>query len=193
MIVGMGSDHSETQDLTRWLHEWRDGSPSARDKLCSALYPQLRKMAGYYMNAEQHGVTMQPTALVHEAYLRIADADLDCNNRAHFLALMGQVMRRMLVDQARTRSRLKRGSGQTHLSLDEALTFCSEDNTPLLELDDVLTELGGRDKRKEQILEMHYFGGLTHSEIAETVGISAATVDRDLRFAKAWIKRALSA
>lgn len=174
--------------VTQWLQRWRDGEDSAFEKLFDALYDQLRAMADHYMRQESPGRTIQATALVHEAYLRICGTDLQWQSRSHFLGVMAQVMRRLLVDQARARRSAKRGEGAQHLKLDDIVTLAANDDAPILALEDAMLELGRADPRKEKVVEMHYFGGLSYAEIAQVLDISQATVDRDLRMAKAWLK-----
>ena len=183
----------DADQVTHWLQEWRDGDENAFEKLFNSLYQQLRAMADHYMRQESAGRTMQATALVHEAYLRIHGSDLQWQNRSHFLGVMARVMRCLLVDQARARRSAKRGDGAVHLDLQEIATLAADNGGPILALEDALLDLGRLDPRKEQVVEMHYFGGLSYAEIAQALKISEATVDRDLRMAKAWLKCSLEA
>ena len=139
------------------------------------------------MARERSGHTLQATALVHEAYARLAEADLDLRDRGHFFAIASSAMRRILVDHARSRASLKRGGGAQAVSLDDHLPAADPDSD-VLELDDALARLATLDARKARIVELHYFGGLSYAEVARAIDVSPATVDRDLRFAKAWLK-----
>lgn len=173
------------------LQSWKNGDATARDALFGEVYDDLRVLARRHMLSENAGHTLQATALVHEAYERLADSEIDWRDRAHFMAVVSQVIRRLLVDHARGRRRTKRGGEQRKLSLDDIAEVAAADGTPMLELDEALRRLGQHDARKEQVLELHYFGGLTQPKIAEALGISPATVDRDLRMGRAWVKRAM--
>lgn len=143
------------------------------------------------MRGERPGHTLQATALVHEAYMRMVEADIHWKDRAHFFALSARLMRRILVDHAKSAGRAKRGGGAIKISLDDSLTIGHDVDSGLVELDGALADLAAFDERKAQIVELQYFGGLTYSETAEALGISAATVDRELRLAKAWLYREL--
>ena len=151
------------------------------------LYPELHRLAARHLRAEQAGHTLQTTALIHEAFLRLVDADVSWTDRAHFFAVASLAMRQVLVNHARARRRLKRGAGAVALSLHEGLDQGVEADADVVDLDEALTRLAERDPRKAEALELHYFGGLNYGEIAEVLDVSAATVDRDLRFAKAWL------
>jgi RNA polymerase sigma factor (TIGR02999 family) len=141
------------------------------------------------MRGERPEHTLQATALVNEAYLRLIGAEIDWKDRAHFFAVAATTMRRILVDHARTKGRKKRAGER--VSLEESVLVAPDREAELLAIDDALTELAGHDARAARVVELHYFGGLTYDEIAEALGVSAATVDRDLRFAKAWLYREL--
>jgi len=154
------------------------------------VYGELRRLAGLHMRREKAGHTLQPTALVHEAYARLAASDLTLQDRKHFFAVASRAMRRILVDHARSRGSLKRGADVAHVPLDEGIADAAP-REEVLELDAALERLATVDERKARVVEFHYFGGLSYDEIAEVEGISAATVDRDLRFAKAWLQSAL--
>jgi RNA polymerase sigma factor (TIGR02999 family) len=182
------------QSLVRHLVQRdRNGDPAALEELLPLVYDQLRRMAARYLRDERPGHTLAPTALVHEAYLRLAGADLELQDRAHFLALASGVMRRVLMDHARTRNRQKRGAGAHLLSLDEIREIPSDNIAELLGLDLALEELAKFDARKARIVELTYFGGLTYDEVAGVLNISSVTVHRDLRLAKAWLERELAA
>lgn len=181
------------QSLVRHLVQRdRDGDPAALEELLPLVYDQLRGMAARYLRDERPGHTLAPTALVHEAYLRLAGADLELQDRAHFLALASGVMRRVLMDHARTRNRQKRGAGALMLSLEDVHEIPS-DLGQLLGLDEALKELAKFDPRKARIVELIYFGGLTYDEAAGVLNISSVTVHRELRLAKAWLERELAA
>lgn len=176
--------------VTTLLREWRSGDSRALDVLAPIVYDDLRRIAQHHLRSERSGHTLQATALVNEAFLRLSDADLGFADRAHFFAIAARTMRRILTDYGRARASQKRGGGVSPLTLDEART---PDNRPLdiVDLDDALDKLGAIDERKSDMLVLHYFGGLTYEETAEALGLSSATVDRDLRFAKAWLANEL--
>ncbi len=183
---------SSSQPVTRLLLDWRGGSDEALDLLMPVVYDELRSLAEGYLNRERPGHTLQPTALVHEAYLRLVDMDVAWQDRAHFFALSARLMRRILVDHARARASQKRGGGLRPVTLEEGLAATADRPEELIALDDALTRLAELDERKAKVVELHYFGGLSYDETAEVVGISPATVDRDLRFAKSWLLNELS-
>lgn len=162
------------------------------EELLPLVYEQLRALAGRYMRGERPGHTLRPTALVHEAYLRLADAEMAWEDRVHFLAVAANVMRRVLVDHARSKHREKRGGGALLLSLEEAAEVSDHQGVPLTAIDEALERLAQFDPRKCRIVELIYFGGLTYDEAAAATGTSAATVHRELRFAKAWIETELT-
>ena len=182
-----------SQNITKLLVDWRNGDQEALDQLMPLVYEELRRMANHYMRNERKGHTLQTSALVNEAYLRLVDHEnIDWQNRSHFFGLAAQAMRRILVDHARSRNYQKRGGNAERVSLDEAANFAEERATELIALDEALQELAKLDPRKSQIVEMRYFGGLTGEEVAEALGISTATVSRDWETAKAWLLRELS-
>ena len=183
---------AEPETLTRLLQDWRAGDAGALERLTPMVYESLRRLGRRYLQGERPGHTMQATDLVHEAFLELMDAAVDFRDRAHFFALAARQMRRLLVDHARARRRDKRGGGALRVTLDEACLVTAGPGVDLLDLDQALQTLAGRDARKAQVLEMHFFGGMTYEETAAALGISAATVDRELRFAKAWVARALA-
>ena len=171
----------------------RAGDPAVDlEELTALLYPELRRMAGRMMRREASGHTLQGTALVHEVYLRLAGGDLRVESRAHFMALAARVMRQIMIDHARGKDRLKRGGDQLRVSLTEAdRRSGGEDPIEILALDDALKALATFDPRRARLLELQLFGGLSYSEMAETVGVSEATVHRELRLARAWLQRRL--
>jgi RNA polymerase sigma factor (TIGR02999 family) len=174
------------QELTKLLREWSAGSKDALDQLMPLVYDQLRKLASRCLASERPGHTLRATALVHEAYLRLADSGLDFNDRVHFYAVAARVLRRILVDHARSQNRQIRGGGARKLTLDEAI-LVSPEQPGLVDLDDALQRLAANDRRKSEVVELLYFGGLTYDETAAALGISAATVHRELKMAKAWL------
>ena len=178
---------------TALLLAWNQGDPQALDALLPLVYQELRRLAGHYMRGERVGHTMQATALVNEAYLRLIDVDhIRWQNRAHFFAMAATLMRRILVDAARSRGYQKRGGGEAPLSLDTALVVSHEPDRDLVALDDALTALAALDERKSQVVEMRFFGGLSLEETAEALQVSRDTVKRDWKMAKLWLLRELS-
>ena len=178
---------SSANTVTQLLQAWRSGDASALDQFTAIVYNQLREMAGRFLRGEKPGHTLQATDLVHEAYERLIDADINWQDRAHFLAVAAQMMRRILVDHARAKQRVKRGSGGLKVTLDEALLVSEQPGSDILDLDEAMTALAAFDQRKARILELYFFGGLTYDETAALLDISPATVDRELRLAKAWV------
>ncbi len=180
-------------EVTVLLHQWSDGDQHALDRLMPLVYDELRRVAHRRLAGERTGHTLQTTALVHEAYGRLAEADLSWQDRAHFFALAARTMRRILVDYARSRLAEKRGGGAEAVPLDQLTVELSAggEDAEILALHDALEALERQDPRKAQVIEAHIFGGLTYEETAEALGISPATVDRDLRLAKAWLAREL--
>lgn len=186
---------NESLDVTDLLVAWRDGDEAALERLSPLLYTELRRLAGAYMAREAPGHTLQATALVNEAFVRLVDADVDYRDRRHFFALAARMMRRILVDHARSRERDKRGGGVLALSYDEELHVPAggEGNTAsVLELDEALSRLAEIDTRMVEAVELIFFGGLTYEEAAEVLGVSRSTLFEDVRFARAWLKRAMS-
>jgi RNA polymerase sigma-70 factor, ECF subfamily len=180
------------QNPTALLLAWNRGEPNALDALLPLVYEELRRVAARYMKGERTGHTLQATALVNEAYLRLIDVQhVQWQNRAHFFAMAARLMRRILVDAARARGYQKRGGGATLLSLDEALVVSNEPGEDLVALDDALTALAVVDPRKSQVVEMRFFGGLTIDETAEALDVSRDTVKRDWSMAKLWLLREL--
>lgn len=179
-------------DVTCLLLNWSKGDRSALDDLTPIIYEDMIKLARARLKREHHESTLQPTALVHESYLRLADQTrLRCENRAHFYAIAANVMRRVLVDYARKRKARKRGDG-VKVSLDTGMDVVESPSTDSLVLDDALDRLAEFDERKSRVIEMKYFGGMTTEEIGMVLGISVATVGRELRLGQAWLRRELS-
>jgi RNA polymerase sigma factor (TIGR02999 family) len=179
--------------ITLLLHEWGNGDRAAIDKLVPVVYRELRRIARHYMNNERPDHTLQTTALVSEAYLRLVHYQkMQWQNRAHFLAVAAQAMRRILVDQARAHQYAKRGGGAQTLSLEDAPILCAEPAPDILALDEALLELESMDARKCRIVEFKFLGGLSTEETAAVLAISTATVEREWRAAKAWLYRAMT-
>ena len=180
-------------EVTKLLLDWGNGDKAALDKLFPAVYQELRRLARNHMRRERADHTLQTSALVNEAYLRLVDyKQVHWQNRAHFYAVAAQAMRRILVDYARAHRAAKRGAGGQKVSLDEAAIISEERAEELLALDNALNRLEQLDDRKCRIVEMRYIGGLSVEEVAEVVGISARTVEREWRAAKAWLYREIS-
>src|SRR5262245_29942125 len=182
------------QEVSQLLRAWSNGDRTAFDKLVPLVYQELRQMAKRYMDRQQASHTLQPTALIHEAYLRLVDrqAEVQWQNRAHFFGVAAKVMRHVLVDHARTRQAAKRGGEACLVSLDETAIAAAERPGDLVALDDALQALAAFDPRKSQVVELRYFGGLTVPETAEVLKVSEETVARDWRLARAWLLRELS-
>jgi RNA polymerase sigma-70 factor, ECF subfamily len=175
-------------EITERLIAWGAGDRAALDQLLPVVYQELRRMAGNYLRQESPGHTLQPTALVHEAWLRLIDqARVDWRNRAQFFGVAAQMMRRILVDHAKAKHREKRGGDAVRLSLDEVINLSRERAADLLALDDALTELMRVDERKSRVVELRYFGGFSVEETAQILEVSPETVMRDWKVAKAWL------
>ena len=178
------------QEVTGLLLAWSEGKEAAFEKLVPLVYAELRRVAHRYMGRERPGHSLQTTALVNEAYLRLIDARrVRWQNRAHFFAVSAQLMRRILVDFARSRQYLKRGGGAQKVSFDEGLVVSNEQGQDLVALDDALKALAAIDGRKSQVVELRFFGGLSVAETAEVLKVSPDTVLRDWRLAKVWLAR----
>lgn len=182
-----------SDQVTQLLAKWRDGDPQALETLTPIVYDELRRLAAKFISRESQSHTLQPTALLHEAYLRLAQQrEQDWQSRAHFFGIAAHLMRLILVDHARSKKRLKRGSGEIVLSYDDSLKSKETRSASLTELDDALTELARLDERKAKIIEMRYFGGMSMEETATALDISTSTLGREQRLAQAWLKRYLS-
>ncbi len=180
--------------ITELLLCWSQGDDRALDRLTPLVYQDLRRLASYFLRGERPGHTLQPTALVHEAYLKLAKPKkILWKNRTHFYAVAARVMRQILVDHARRYRRDKRGGGISLLPLDEGLVFAPERFAELLALDHSLERLAAIEPRKARVVELRSFGGLDNQQIAEILNISANTVMRDWNFAKAWLRREINA
>jgi RNA polymerase sigma factor (TIGR02999 family) len=174
-------------NFTQLLTEWRSGHPQALDRLTPLVYDELRRLARNYMRAERGSHTLQATAVVHEAFLRLIQANVALQDRGHFFALASRLMRRVLVDHAKSRSRIKRNVDVRDFVAEVAGEAPPPMDFDVVALDDALEGLQQLEPRLAQVIELHYFGGLTYDQIAAAVGASAATVHRDIRLARAWL------
>jgi RNA polymerase sigma factor (TIGR02999 family) len=174
-------------NFTQLLTEWRSGHPQALDRLTPLVYDELRRLARNYMRAERGSHTLQATAVVHEAFMRLIQANVALQDRGHFFALASRLMRRVLVDHAKSRSRMKRNVGARGSVSEEAHDTLPPMDFDVIALDDALEGLQQMEPRLAQVIELHYFGGLTYDQVAVAVGASAATVHRDIRLARAWL------
>jgi len=180
-----------TRDVTRLLVDWGNGDRAALDELTPLVYGELRRLAARYMRRESPGHTLQPSALVNEAFLRLVDQrDVRWQNRAHFFGVAAQLMRRVLIDWARKHASGKRGGGTVRVSVSEAAGVTRQ-ASDMIALDRALTGLAEMDPRKGRIVEMKFFGGLTTEEVAAVIGVTPRTVEREWRAAKAWLQRAI--
>lgn len=178
----------QPDQITQLLVDWGQGDHAALEKLTPVVYEQLRRLAHRYMEGQRPDHTLQTTALVNEAYLRLADQKKpNFTNRSHFFAVAAKAMRHILVDQAKAAQRQKRGGGAAKIELDEAALISPEEPQAILDLNDALERLATLDSRKAQVVELKYFGGLQQAEIAEVLKVSAVTVRRDWVFAKTWL------
>jgi len=179
-------------NVTNLLLEWRNGDSSALERLTPIIYHELLRLARARLSRENRDCTLQPTALVHECYLRLADQTrLQWQNRAHFYAMAANTMRRVLIDQARKRKSLKRGQG-VRVTLQTGMDVAKERGPDVLALDEALQRLAGLDARKGRVIELKFFGGMTSEEIGQVLGISVATVGRELRLGQAWLRREMT-
>ncbi len=184
---------SGKNDITQLLLAWHEGDRGALDDLMPIVYDELRKIAASYMRRQSPGHSLQTTALVNEAYLRLIDSRrVNWQNRTHFFAISAQLMRRVLVDFARSKNALKRGGAGVRVTFDEAMQVPAKKGTDVAALDSALDELAKLSKRQSQIVELRFFGGLTEEEIGELLGLSTRTVRRDWSVARAWLFRRLS-
>ena len=179
-----------SDEITRILQALSEGDREAPEKLMPLVYDELRRLASGYMRRERSEHTLQATALVHEAYLRLVDqTQIDWKGRAHFFSIAARLMRQILVDHARERNAAKRGGGVTKLALDEAISFAADNEIDLVALNDALNALAAFDSQQARIVELRFFGGLTIEDTAEVLKVSAATVKREWGLAKAWLRR----
>jgi RNA polymerase sigma-70 factor, ECF subfamily len=177
-------------EVTRLLNKWQAGDPNAAANLMPLVYSELKRIAKRFMGRERPDHTLQPTALVHEAFLQLRDAKIPWQDRAHFIAVCARAMRRILVDHARARYTEKRGGGAVEVDVDVALAVAKAPSaeSTVIALDEALQKLASSDERKASVIELHYFGGLKQSEIAAVLSISVATVERELKAAKQWLR-----
>jgi RNA polymerase sigma factor (TIGR02999 family) len=186
-------DLPSSHEVTSLLKAWSSGDEQALERLTPLVYRQLHQVARRYMAGERSGHTLQTTALVNEVYLRLVDCGrVNWQDRAHFFAMSAQLMRRILIDFARSRDYLKRGGAIPHISLEEAPSVCEEPDVNLVALDDALKALAAVDERKSKVVELKFFGGLNVEETAEVLRVSSDTVMRDWKLAKIWLLRELS-
>ena len=184
---------SSTHEVTELLIEWSNGDKAALDKLMPLIHEELRRLAHHYMSHERPGHTLQTTALVNEAYLRLVNRKgVHWQNRAHFFAIAATLMRSILVDHARSHAYAKRGGGAHNITLDEAMIVSQERAAEVVALDDVLKQLADFDPQQSRIVELRFFGGLTIDETAEVLGLSPATIKREWSTARAWLYRELN-
>ncbi len=191
----MSEEHPNRSDydVTGLLHAWGRGEPGARDQLMLVVYEELRRRAAARLRREGRGHVLQPTALVHEAYLRLVNQrQADWQNRAHFFAVASEMMRRILVDHARRRKMVKRSGGWARVTVDDAVAQSDPPDVDLLDLDMALSELASFDARKSRVAELRFFGGLSLDEIAHALGASRATVEREWQAARAWLYRRMT-
>ena len=183
-------DSAPALGITRLLQAWSGGDADALEQIVVLVYPELRRIARRCLTRERPGHTLQATALVNEAYLRLIDIHkMQFRDRAHFFAVGARIMRRILVDHARSKGYAKRGGGALRVDFNEALVVSGEADPALVRMDDALNELAAFDPRKAQIVEMRYFGGLNANDIATVLGVSPQTVNRDWSLAKSWLAR----
>ena len=179
-----------SHNISHLLNEWNAGDEQALDTLTPLVYEELRRQAAHYLRRERPGHTLQTTALIHEAYLRLIDAkDVNWQSRAHFFAVAANVMRRVLVEHARRRDADKRGGSQIRVELDEALVIADEDGVDLLAIDEALDRLAVVDPQQAHVVELRFFSGLSVEETAAALGVSPKTVKRDWSVARAWLRR----
>lgn len=190
----MSQNACSPNQISHLLHAWSAGNREALDDLLPLVYEELHRQAHRFLRRERQNHTLQTTALIHEAYLKLAEQTrITWQNREHFFAISANLMRRILVNYANARQRKKRGGSAENLDLDESvLIVATKTDVDLLSLDEALTRLGKMDKQQEQIVELRYFSGLTIEETAEALGVSPATIKRDWKMTKAWLHRELS-
>jgi RNA polymerase sigma-70 factor (ECF subfamily) len=187
------TSHVPPGQVTQLLEAWQQGDATALDRLMPLVYDELRKLASRQFGRESPGHTLQTTALVHEAYLKLVGSDVQWQGRTHFFAVAARAMRHVLVEHARAQRSAKRGGGEIPVTLSDDIAPDAARAPEMLELDEALTRLAQHDERKARIVELHYFTGLGYDEVAELLEISPTTVHRDLKLAKAWLQRELTA
>jgi len=181
----------ESGEITGLLRQWAAGDRDAGDALTPLIYDELHRLAARVFRAEAPGHTLQPTALVHEAYAKLIDADVSWQDRAHFYSLAARMMRRLLVNHANARNTAKRGGDAIRVTLNESLAADADADADLLALDEAISKLAEIDARKADLVQLQYFGGLSFREMEEITGLSSSTLDRELRMARAWLKHCL--
>ncbi len=181
----------KTQEITTLLRELSAGNRETIDALVPHVYDELRKLAAHYLKSERKGHTLQPTAIVHEAFLKLIGQETEWQNRNHFFAIAANLMRRILVDYARNHKAAKRGGEIENISLEDAFIFVKDKPDEMIALNDALEELAKIDERRSKVVEMRFFGGLNNEEIGEVLGIHSNTVLRDWNLARAWLKTKL--
>jgi len=187
------TDKTPQHEITQLLAEWSDGNQSALDELYPLVYEELHKLARRYMSRERKGHTLQTTALINEAYVRLVDQrNVHWANRSHFFAISAQIMRRILIDHARRHAYAKRGGGAQQVSLEEVAVVAREQSSEILRLDEALKILAKMDPRRCHVVELRYFGGLSNEEIAGVLKVSENTVTRDWNLARAWLYQQLT-
>ena len=183
----------QQHEITQLLAEWSDGNQSALDELYPLVYEELHRLARRYMSRERKGHTLQTTALINEAYVRLVDQrNVHWANRSHFFAISAQIMRRILIDHARRHAYAKRGGGAQQVSLEEVAIVANEKSAEIIRLDEALTILAKMDPRRCHVVELRYFGGLSNEEIAGVLNVSENTVTRDWNLARAWLHQQLT-
>lgn len=189
----MTTQPDRADEITRLLHQWKGGDLEARGTLIPVVYQTLRRLAERQFAGENPGHTLQPTALVHEAFLNLESSDVDWRDRQHFYAVAARAMRHILVDHARGKLRLKRGGGELQLDIDLDQIAAPEAAADLIALDQALDQLEAQSERTARVLELTYFGGLARDAVAEIMEISSRSVDRDLSIGRAWLRKQLKA
>lgn len=189
---GDAATRSSSRDVPTLLEEWRQGNREALDLLVPMVYDELRDLADRFLRRERHSHTLQPTALAHEAFMRLLGQNASWQSRAHLFAVAAELMRRILVDHARRRHAEKRGGAAPTLQLDEQIDFGGGDDVDLIALDDALRTLEGIDPRQSRLIELRFFTGLSMEETAEALGISLSTAKREWRSARAWLSHELA-
>ncbi|MBX7173223.1 MAG: sigma-70 family RNA polymerase sigma factor [Pyrinomonadaceae bacterium] len=184
----MSHQTEEQREVTRLLQNLNEGKIGAAEELIPLVYAELRRLAAHYLKGEREGHTLQPTALVHEAFLKLVEQETQWQNRGHFFAMAANLMRRILVDYARSYKAEKRGGTAEKISLDDAFVFVKEKPAEMIALDEALTELAKIDKRRSQVVELRFFGGLSNEEIAKVLDVHVNTVLRDWNLARAWLR-----
>lgn len=185
----MSEPHVATPDITMWLAEWRHGDDAALERLVPLVYDELRRIAARQLRGERSNHTLQPTELVHEAFLRLVRQNVSWQNRAHFFGVAAEIMRRLLVDHARKKRADKRGAGMETIALDERIEWPAARDLDIVALDECLTALAELDPQQAKVVELRFFAGLSIEETAEVLGVSDSTVKREWRVARAWLLR----